>query len=55
MGKNIKLTDNDTKNTLSSAKKKAKAPKTVLIKNVVEYWPVLPQEKIDEFIGILER
>ncbi|KAG5673096.1 hypothetical protein PVAND_003170 [Polypedilum vanderplanki] len=52
MGKNIKLTANDTKNTLSSVKK-TKAPKTVLVKNVTDYWPVLSEENILKVFKIL--
>lgn len=52
MGKNIKLTANDTKNTLSSVKK-TKPPKTVLIKNVTDYWPVLSEENTLEIFKIL--
>lgn len=52
--KKVKLNVNDLKNTLSS-QKKAKPPKTVLVNNVTDFWPVLNEQQVTKLQEILER
>jgi hypothetical protein len=52
--KNVKLNQNDCKNTLS-AQKKVKPPKNVMVNNITDYWPSLNDEQTESFVNIIEK
>lgn len=54
VGKKIQLKEQDMKRALSNMKK-AKQPKTVLIRNIIEYWPCLQGNQVTQFQEILEK
>lgn len=47
------LTNRQKKGTLASLKK-PKPPKNVLVKNEIEYWPVLQEAQCETFVITLE-
>lgn len=49
-----KISERQTKGTLSAQKKKTKAAKVVLTKNDSEFWPAIVDNKRDKLIEIIQ-
>lgn len=49
------INERQKKGALATIKKKVKAPKNVLVKNYVEYWPCLNEAQTEIFTEILNK